>query len=193
MDSFDEFRRHRDLVQQPNGKGEGKAWCPWHPDREGGNPSLGINFTKRLVKCWVCGKGGAKELAEAWGIADDEPLSRQKDEIERTYDYLNSDRTLRFQVVRFRVPPGAAKKILQRRPDPAEPNAWIWNLKGVQPSLYRLPELMRPNLRRGSGSSRERKTLTACATPAWSPPAIRWALASGASTTTGRCEGGRLP
>ena len=142
MDSFDEFRRHRDLVQQPNGKGEGKAWCPWHPDREGGNLSLGINFTKRLVKCWVCGKGGAKELAEAWGIADDEPLSRQKDEIERTYDYLNSDRTLRFQVVRFRVPPGAAKKILQRRPDPAEPNAWIWNLKGVQPSLYRLPELI---------------------------------------------------
>ena len=142
MDQFDEFRRHADLVQQPNGKGETTAWCPWHPDREGGNPSLGINFTKRLVKCWVCGKGGAKELAKAWGIADDEPPSRQKDEIEQTYDYLNPDRTLRFQVVRFRVPPGVAKKILQCRPDPANPNAWIWNLKGVQPSVYRLPELI---------------------------------------------------
>ena len=166
MDMFEEFRRHPDLVQQPNGKGEGKAWCPWHPDREGGNPSLGINFTKRLVKCWVCGKGGAKELAEAWGIELSDGPTPERQEIEQTYDYLNPDRTLRFQVVRFRVPPGAAKKILQGRPDPADLNAWIWNLKGVQPSLYRLPELMRPNLRNGSGSSRERKTLTACATPA---------------------------
>ena len=142
MDSFDEFRRHRDLVQQPNGKGEGKAWCPWHPDREGGTPSLGINSIKRKVKCWVCGKGGAKELAEAWGIELSDGPTPERQEIERTYDYLNSDRTLRFQVVRFRVPTGAPKKILQRRPDPAIPDAWIWNLKGVQPSLYRLPELI---------------------------------------------------
>ena len=142
MDQFDEFRRHADLVQQPNGKGETTAWCPWHPDREGGNPSLGINFTKRLVKCWVCGKGGAKELAEAWGIELSDGPTPERQEIEQTYDYLNPDRTLRFQVVRFRVPPGVAKKILQCRPDPANPNAWIWNLKGVQPSVYRLPELI---------------------------------------------------
>ena len=142
MDLFYEFRRHPDIVQQPNSKGEATAWCPWHSDREGGTPSLGINVSKRKVKCWVCGKGGARNLAQVWGIelSDGPPPERQ--EIEQTYDYLNSDRTLRFQVVRFRVPPGAAKKILQRRPDPADPNAWIWNLKGVQPSLYRLPELI---------------------------------------------------
>ncbi len=139
---FDEFLRHPDVVQQPKGGSdrEARAWCPWHEDRAGGNPSLGINRGKKAVKCWVCGRGSVKELAEAWGI----PVERDnppRQEIDQTYDYLDAGGALRFQVVRFAVPPGAPKKILQRRPDPASQTGWTWNLKGVQPVLYHLPEL----------------------------------------------------
>ena len=59
---------HADVVRAPDGKGEAKAWCPWHPDREGGKPSLGINATKRIAKCFVCGKGGLHALAHAWRL-----------------------------------------------------------------------------------------------------------------------------
>ena len=141
MDLFDEFLKHPDVVKQPRGgDGEAQAWCPWHPDKAGGNPSLGINTKKKIVKCFVCEKGGAKALAEAWGITQESTYQRQ--EIEQTYDYRKPDGTIVFQVVRFKVPPGEPKKIVQRRPDPEDPNRWIWNLKeGVQTVLYRLPEL----------------------------------------------------
>ena len=59
-----------------------------------------------------------------------------RDPIDATYDYVDSAGTLRFQSVRF-----ASKKFRQRQPDPARPDAWIWNLKGVTPILYRLPEV----------------------------------------------------
>ena len=140
MDLFDEFLKHPDVVRQPRGgDGEAQAWCPWHPDKAGGNPSLGINTKKKIVKCFVCEKGGVKALAEAWGITQESTYQRQ--EIEQAYDYRKPDGTLLFQVVRFKVPPGEPKKIVQRRPDPEDPNGWAWNLKGVQTVLYRLPEL----------------------------------------------------
>lgn len=55
--------------------------------------------------------------------------------IAATYDYLDADRTLRFQVVRY-VP----KAFRQRRPDGR--GGWIWSLAGVTPVLYRLPEVI---------------------------------------------------
>ena len=65
MDLFEAFLRHPDIVQQPKGgDGEARAWCPGHPDREGGNPGLGINVKKRIVHCFVCGFSGAKNLAK---------------------------------------------------------------------------------------------------------------------------------
>ena len=44
MDLLSEFLRHRGVVKQlRGGDGEALAWCPWHPDEAGGNPSLDIN------------------------------------------------------------------------------------------------------------------------------------------------------
>ena len=63
---------------------------------------------------------------------DTHPGPRQ---VETAYDYLDADGQLAFQVVR-RHP----KKFLQRQPDGA--GGWIWNLKGVAPVPYRLPELL---------------------------------------------------
>lgn len=55
--------------------------------------------------------------------------------IRATYDYLDAGGKLLFQVVR-KDPKGFS----QRRPDLA--NAWIWNMRGVTPVLYRLNDLI---------------------------------------------------
>jgi DNA-binding transcriptional ArsR family regulator len=54
-----------------------------------------------------------------------------------TYDYINLQGEVVHQTVRF-----ADKTFKQRRPDPVEPGAWVWNLKGVQTVLYRLPDVV---------------------------------------------------
>ena len=51
------------------------------------------------------------------------------------YDYLTADGRLRYQVVRFEP-----KAFSQRRPDPA--GGWIWDMSGVEPLPYHLPQLL---------------------------------------------------
>ena len=132
-----------------SGKGEFIAWCPWHDDnRPGGKPSLKVNNVKNngrgIVKCMSgrCGKGGLKALVEEWGLlrngSDIPPWDR---EIENAYDYRDAKGELVFQVIRFKVPPGANKDFIQRQPDPERNGRWQWNMKGVKKILYRLPEL----------------------------------------------------
>lgn len=53
-----------------------------------------------------------------------------------TYNYVNSEGGLLFQVVRFEP-----KDFRQRRPDGND--GWVWDLKGIQPVLYRLPEVLK--------------------------------------------------
>ncbi|MCY4355083.1 MAG: DUF3631 domain-containing protein [Truepera sp.] len=52
-----------------------------------------------------------------------------------TYDYLNGDGTLLYQVVRY-----DPKDFRQRRPNGK--GGWIWKLDNVERILYRLPELL---------------------------------------------------
>ena len=72
MALLDNILKHPDVVKPPNRTGEAKAWCPWHDDKAGGKPSLGINVIKNagrgIVKCFVCGEGGVTKLADAWGL-----------------------------------------------------------------------------------------------------------------------------
>jgi hypothetical protein len=56
-------------------------------------------------------------------------------QIAATYDYSNEQGDLLYQVVRYEP-----KDFKQRRPDGN--GGWIWNLKGVQRVLYRLPEVL---------------------------------------------------
>ena len=78
MALVDLLLQHPDVVQQPRGSGDAKAWCPNHPDKQGGNPSLGINAKKEVVKCWVCGFTGTRALAKAWGIEDPDKDRRMR-------------------------------------------------------------------------------------------------------------------
>ena len=141
---FRQFEQHPDVVEKPNSRGEAKAWCPWHPDREGGKPSLTINVKKQIVHCFNCGNdsGGMFELAEAWGISTaPKPSAGVAKEIERVYDYHTADGDLQFQVVRYRTA-GGGKEFRQRRPHPEQDGQWVWNLQGIsRPVLYHLPAI----------------------------------------------------
>ena len=57
--------------------------------------------------------------------------------IEATYDYVNEDGKLLFQVVR-----AEGKKFLQRRPDASRRSGWEWKLGDTRRPLYRLPEVI---------------------------------------------------
>ena len=125
MPLIDDILRHPDVVEQPGRSGEAKAWCPWHPDKAGGKPSLGINKNKRTVKCWVCGEPKTKplnSLAEAWDI---KPKSQRPpaDPIEATYDYKDENGLLLYQAVRIRDAK-RGKSFRQRRPDQNRAGEW---------------------------------------------------------------------
>jgi hypothetical protein len=69
------------------------------------------------------------------------------------FDYHDETGTLLYQIerVEFRNPDGSfvladegkrKKTFRTRRPDPDRPGQWLWNLDGVAPVPYRLPELI---------------------------------------------------
>ncbi|OYY70341.1 AAA family ATPase [Sphingomonas sp. 28-63-12] len=84
-------------------------------------------------------RGGDKASAAAWLSemfpSDVAPPSSAK-KIVATYPYTDSTGNLLFEVVRFEP-----KDFRQRRPDGA--GGFHWNLKGVEPTLYRLPDVLR--------------------------------------------------
>lgn len=121
----------------PDGKGGYMSFCPAHLDgKKQGRRSLHIEEKngKLLVYCFAgC---SYENIMQALGF--DHPFgtgNRQQREPEAVYDYLNETGRLLYQVLRF---PG--KQFKQRRPDGA--GAWIYNLKGVERTLYRLPETL---------------------------------------------------
>ena len=71
--------------------------------------------------------------------ADMAPKRKNKSslgKVDQVYPYLAADGSLRFEVVRFKDPKG----FRQRRTGPD--GKYAWNLKGIEPVLYRLPELL---------------------------------------------------
>jgi hypothetical protein len=78
----------------------------------------------------------ARWLREKFGIEIEEKRGRSpRRRIAAAYDYSDERGALLFQVVRFQP-----KEFRQRRPGPN--GEWIWNIKGIRPVLYRLPELI---------------------------------------------------
>jgi hypothetical protein len=66
------------------------------------------------------------------------PSGKPSRTIAATYDYCDETGSLLFQVVRYEP-----KEFKQRRPNGKDD--WVWNLEGVDPMLYQLPELMTAN------------------------------------------------
>lgn len=126
-----------------NGEGY-TARCPAHEDD---NPSLSVregDDGRVLLKCFAgC---GTEEVIGAVGMSMAElfePAVRNDSNghrgngrrIAETYDYTDEEGNLLFEVVRYEP-----KDFRQRRPDGH--GGWTWNLKGVEPVLYRLPEVL---------------------------------------------------
>lgn len=138
----------------PAKPGDWKALCPIHEaDGQPHDPSLSITVAgeKVLVHCHVCKDAApANRIVEACGLtmADlylsqppartpSKRMPKTKGRIVSTYDYRDESGQLLYQVVRM-----DPKDFRQRRPDPSSPDGWSWNVKGVRPVPYRLPELM---------------------------------------------------
>ncbi len=124
--------------------GRYKVRCPAHADgedRERWSLSIYQDHEKILLKCFAgC---TTEQIVAAKGLTvkdlflDDPTTQHSKSEavIECTYDYTDETGKLLFQVVRYKP-----KNFKQRRPDGN--GGWVWNLKGIKPVIYRLPEVL---------------------------------------------------
>jgi hypothetical protein len=128
------------LARSLGAKRNGRGWlsrCPAHHDRD---PSLSIEERSgRAV--FVCRSGcDQKAVVDAlrrrglWPEPDKDEGAKCR--IIATYPYRDETGELRYQVVRFQP-----KDFRQRRPNGA-PDRWEWNMTGVEPLPYRLPELV---------------------------------------------------
>jgi len=143
-------------------RGWATALCPFHADT---NPSLGIDIHTGIFNCPGCGAKGDVisfhkkkhgcdfktaliELGIIAGVKGTRTIpgkqkgerpggnqSTQKAKITTVYDYHAANGSLLFQVCRF-----SPKDFRQRRPDGQ--NGHIWNLQGITPVLYHLPQTL---------------------------------------------------
>lgn len=129
---------HRCEEPQPEKNGW-VARCPAHQDT---TPSLSITprNDKVLLKCFAgC---TAQAIVEALGLTMADlflqPTRRTNGHkrLAKIYDYHDTNGNVVHQTVRY-----DPKGFTQRRPDPANPGKHIWDLKGIEPMLYRLPDL----------------------------------------------------
>jgi hypothetical protein len=126
------------LDGKPNGSGF-MCRCPVHDDN---TASLKIDDGPNglLVHCHAgCEQrdviAGLRDRG-LWPVRTDDPLPRAvKGASDITYDYVDATGALIYQVLRK---PG--KQFRQRQPDGQ--GGWTWNLKGIAPLPYRLPQLI---------------------------------------------------
>jgi len=121
----------RRIVSVEATKKEGKNWialCPFHPDKN--RPNLYIDEEKEKYHCFTCNRNGFLYNPNYRKLK----YSYHRN-ITATYNYKDELGNLLYQVVRYKP-----KGFSQRRPDGN--NDWIWNMKGVNPVPYHLPEII---------------------------------------------------
>jgi putative DNA primase/helicase len=129
------------------GFGRWMACCPVHGDRQ---QSLSIAVGDKRPVIFKCHAGCTYENIvaalglEARDLYDEQPGRdhgngraqgvETRPRLVKTYDYVDADGALLFQSCRFEP-----KDFKQRH---RVGDSWVWNVKGVEPVLYRLPELL---------------------------------------------------
>ncbi|MGE3542055.1 MAG: AAA family ATPase [Candidatus Tectimicrobiota bacterium] len=116
--------------------GHWAACCPAHDDR---NPSLEIfdGNHRTVARCHAGCPEAAVLGALGVAVTDLRPARQKQPTPVVEYSYCDAAGHLQYQVVRY-----YPKTFRQRRPDPVNPGAWIWDMAGVQRVLYRLPEVL---------------------------------------------------
>lgn len=129
--------------------GELRGPCPIH---NGKRNSFSVNTENGRWRCHSeCDKGGyvyeleqeltGKAFKDIKGDVDkiigieDQPKDKGNGKIVATYDYCDADGKMVYQVVRWEP-----KNFTQRQPDGK--GGWVWNLKGLDRLLYRLPDVL---------------------------------------------------
>jgi len=128
-------------------QGEYRFRCPNPTGHVNGDehPSARWNAHKAVWICDVCGEGGgAYDLAAQLDIprpvqSNNSQTTRNK-QLEDVYQYRAEDKSVLFEVLRYMDEDGK-KTFTQRRTDGH--GGHIYNLQGIEPVLYRLPELLR--------------------------------------------------
>ena len=115
-----------------------RARCPAHQGASQTSLALTPDTDRVLLHCFAGCAPATIVAAMGLTLADlfVKPKASGQRQIQAVYDYATADGTLLFQTVRY-IP----KDFRQRRPDPAHPQKYIWNLNGIDLVLYRLPEL----------------------------------------------------
>jgi KaiC/GvpD/RAD55 family RecA-like ATPase len=140
------YRVRVPAVKQMRGR-EWRGPCPVH---DGKDPNFSVEADTGRAHCHSqCSRGWDMMSLEMELLRCDFPTakksvfsivgrpepSREDADVEATYDYTDEHGNLLYQVVRK-----YGKKFAQRKPD--RERGWIWNLKGITPVPYRLPEVM---------------------------------------------------
>lgn len=145
QDRMELYQRVFPYLRQPSATATGQreprygtrvwSFCPIHPDgQKQGRRSLSLDPAWGLTCFAGC---DFKDILDALGVPMPSKNGHQPlGQIVATYDYLDRTGELLFQVLRYQP-----KDFRQRRPDGN--GGWHWNLDGVQPVLYRLPELLK--------------------------------------------------
>jgi len=115
-----------------------QALCPAHEDK---NPSLSIGRENGRVLLHCHAGCKTSDIMKSMGLEMkdlfvDEPAKQSR--LVKAYEYTDPEGKLLFQVCRYEP-----KTFRQRRPDGN--GGFIWNLKGVEPVLYNLPEVLKAN------------------------------------------------
>lgn len=134
-------QRLLDRLQKVQAHANGwEALCPAHDDHRR-SLSIGVGRDGRaLLKCQAnCSTDAvltALNLSKSDLFVDSRSNSNGNSKpVVKVYDYRDSAGNLRFQVVRY-----DPKDFKQRRPSSA--GDYIWNMKGVEKVLYRLPGVL---------------------------------------------------
>ncbi len=122
------------LGGQNTGLGQWIAHCPAHDDKKS-SLSITEKDGKVLLHCHAgCSQEAVISALKARGLWRSNVEGKSR--IVATYDYVDEQENLLYQVVRF-----TPKSFKQRRPNGSE--GWIWNLQGTRRVLYRLPEVIK--------------------------------------------------
>ena len=112
-----------------------KALCPAHKDK---NPSLSITLEPKRILMYCQAGCNFEEIIASVSLTHADLRDGKQGSmkaIAATYNYFNDKGKLIYQVCRTE-----GKDFFQRRPGPD--GKWIPNLKGIDSTLYKLPELM---------------------------------------------------
>jgi 5S rRNA maturation endonuclease (ribonuclease M5) len=124
-------------------KDEWRARCPNHQGKSATSFSLSPANDRVLIHCH--GACSPQDVVHALGLTMADlfltpsltPSTNGHKRIVKVYAYVDIDGDLVHETVRY-----DPKDFRQRRPDPAKPGEYIWNLQGIEPVLYHLPQVL---------------------------------------------------